>query len=46
MMKLIRTTVTGAVVFLLPIGILAFFVGKIVDDQRTSWWSRFRSICR
>lgn len=30
MMKLIRTTVTGAVVFLLPIGILAFFVGKIL----------------
>ena len=30
MKKLIRTTVTGAVVFLLPIGILAFFVGKII----------------
>jgi uncharacterized membrane protein len=30
MTKLIRTTVTGAVVFLLPIGILAFFVGKIL----------------
>jgi uncharacterized membrane protein len=30
MMKLIRTTVTGALVFLLPFGILAFFVGKIV----------------
>ena len=30
MMTLIRTTVTGAVVFLLPIGILAFFVGKIL----------------
>ena len=30
MMKLIRTTATGAVVFLLPIGILAFFVGKIL----------------
>ena len=31
MMKLIRTTVTGAVVFLLPIGILAFFVSKILS---------------
>ena len=30
MPKLIRTTLTGAVVFLLPIGILAFFVGKIL----------------
>jgi uncharacterized membrane protein len=30
MMKLIRTTVTGALVFLLPIGIVAFFAGKIV----------------
>ena len=30
MTKLIRTTVTGALVFLLPIGILAFFVGKIL----------------
>ena len=31
MRKLIRTTVTGALVFLLPIGIIAFFVGKIVN---------------
>ena len=31
MMKLIRTTITGAVVFLLPIGILAFFVSKILS---------------
>ena len=30
MTKLIRTTLTGALVFLLPIGILAFFVGKIL----------------
>ena len=30
MKKLFRTIVTGALVFLLPIGILAFFVGKII----------------
>ena len=30
MTKLIRTTLTGALVFLLPIGILAFFAGKIL----------------
>lgn len=30
MAKLIRTTLTGAVVFLLPISILAFFAGKIL----------------
>ena len=30
MKTLIRTTLTGALVFLLPIGILAFFVGKII----------------
>lgn len=30
MRKLIRTTVTGALVFVLPIGIIAFFAGKIL----------------
>ena len=30
MTKLIRTTLTGALVFLLPSGILAFFAGKIL----------------
>lgn len=30
MLKLIRTTVTGALVFILPLGIIAFFLGKIV----------------
>lgn len=30
MTKLIRTTLTGALVFLLPLGIVAFFVGKIL----------------
>lgn len=31
MLKLIRTTVTGALVFILPLGIIAFFLGKIVN---------------
>jgi len=35
MLKLVRTTVTGALVFLLPLGILAFFVGKIVRAAHT-----------
>lgn len=35
MSKLVRTTVTGALVFLLPLGILAFFVGKIVRAAHT-----------
>ena len=34
MMKLIRTTVTGALVFLLPIGIIAFFAGKIMTTAQ------------
>lgn len=31
MLKLVRTTVTGALVFILPIGIIAFFAGKIIN---------------
>lgn len=31
MKQLIRTTVTGALVFLLPLGIVAFFAGKIIN---------------
>lgn len=30
MTKLIRTTLTGALVFLLPVGIIAFFAGRII----------------
>lgn len=35
MMKLVRTTATGALVFILPLGIIAFFVGKIVNAAQT-----------
>lgn len=31
MLKLVRTTVTGALVFVLPLAIIAFFAGKIVN---------------
>ena len=31
MKQLIRTTVTGALVFVLPLGIIAFFAGKIIN---------------
>ena len=31
MKQLIRTTVTGALVFILPLGIIAFFAGKIIN---------------
>lgn len=31
MLKLVRTTITGALVFILPIGIIAFFAGKIIN---------------
>lgn len=31
MLKFVRITVTGALVFVLPIGIIAFFAGKIVN---------------
>jgi uncharacterized membrane protein len=34
MTKLIRTTLTGALVFLLPIGIIAFFAGKIMTTAQ------------
>lgn len=34
MLKLVRTTVTGALVFVLPVGIIAIFVGKIITSAR------------
>lgn len=34
MRQLVRTTLTGALVFILPIGIIAFFAGKIINATR------------